>query len=188
VLHRDHRNARGRQPREVAEQRAAVHEGLHAVAHQVGAGAFHQVQEGQLLLQRDLLHAQDLLQAHGLDRARLDARIAGHHHAAHAAHEADAGDHAAARHRGVRVPAVLQVAGQRAQGQPGRARVQQQAHPLARQQLAAPLEHRTRLGRFVGRPLLQRAQVADAREHGFAALLRDGRLRVPAHRNTFGVS
>jgi hypothetical protein len=163
VLHRDDRQPRGRKPREVAEQAAAEHEALDLVLHEVGARALDQVHEGQLVLQRDFLHPQDLLQPARLDGAGLDARVAGHHHAAHATNEADAGQHAAAGHRLLRVLRVLQETGQRTQRQPGRARVQQQADAFARQQLAAFVEHRLRFFRRLRGAVFQRAQLRDAR-------------------------
>ena len=180
VLHGDDRDARGRQARQVAKQRAAVHEAFDAVAHQVGAGALDQVDEGQALGQRDLLHAQDLVQAHRLDGAGLDARIRGHHHAARAFDEADACNDAAARHGLVGIRHVVQKARQRAQRQPGRAAVQQQRHALARQQLMALGKARAGLGRFGRGAVLQGAQALDARQHRRAALDGLRRCGVPA--------
>ena len=83
---------------------------LDAVAHEIGACTLHQMNKGQLVLQRDLLHAQHLVQAFFLDGSRLDARVAGHDHAAHAADKADARQHAAAGHGFFRVCPVLQIA------------------------------------------------------------------------------
>ena len=179
VLHRDHRDARRRQPRQVAEQRAALHEAFDAIAHQVGAGALDQVDERQLVLQRHFLHPQDLVQAHRLDRAGVDARIARHHHAAHAADESDARHHAAAGHRGRRVGRIAQIARQRTQRQVGPARIQQQGDPFPRQQLPALVEYRLRFGRSGRCPRLECMQLLDARQHGLAPLLRNGTLRVP---------
>ena len=140
VLHGDDRNPCRRQPREVAEQGAPVHEAFDPVAHEVGARTLDQVHEGQALAQSDLLHAEYLFQPHGLDGPRLDAGVAGHHHAAHTADKPDTGDHPAAGHGLFGVLHILQVARQGAQRQPGRARVQQQCDALARQQLAALVE------------------------------------------------
>jgi hypothetical protein len=156
-----------------------VHEPLDAIAHQVGAGAFDEVDERQLVLQRQLLHAQDLVQAHRLDGAGFDARIAGHDHAADARHEADARDDAAPRHRGGRIFRVLHEARQRAQRQVRRARIEQQRHAFARQQLPALVEHGLRLRRGRGRALFQRAQLRDPREHGFPPLQRQGAMGIP---------
>ena len=189
VLHGHHRDAGRRQPRQVAKQRTAVYKAFDAVAHQVGAGALDQVDEGQLVQQRDLLHPQDLVQSHGLDRTGLDARVAGHHHAAHAADPADAGNDAATGHRQRRVLVVLRIAGQRTQRQVGRARVQQQAYALARQQLATLFEHRPRLGRRLRGALFQRPQLRQPRQHRLTAGQRHAAVSVPVgikhrHANT----
>ena len=95
----DDRQPGGRQAGQVAEQVAAADEVLDPVLHQVRAGALDQLHERQLVLERDLLDAQLLVEPHRLQRAGLDARIGRGHHAAHAGDEADAGDHAAARRR-----------------------------------------------------------------------------------------
>ncbi len=79
----------------------------------------------------------------------------------------------------VRILGVAQVARQRAQRQIGPARVQQQGHALARQQLAALVEHRLGLGRSGRGARFERAQLDDAFEHGFAPLLGQCALRVP---------
>ena len=112
MLHGDDGNARRRQPRQVTEQRTALHKAFDAVAHQVGPRAFHQVDKGQLVLQRDLLHSQDFLQSHGLNRSGFNAGVTGHHHAARAAHKTNAGHHATARNGLLGVFLVLQIAGQ----------------------------------------------------------------------------
>ncbi|MDT4842131.1 hypothetical protein FQZ97_760200 [compost metagenome] len=168
VRHGHHRQARGREPREVAEDVAAAHEVLHAVLHEVGARAFHQLDEGQLVLQRDLVQPQLLVQPHGLQRAGVDAGVGGADHAAHARHAPDAGDQAAAGHAFRKVGVVLAQARQRGQRQEGRAGVQQQREAFARQQLAALGEA---LGRgaggghgagFMGPDLLQQREHAGA--------------------------
>ena len=140
VRDRHHRQAGGRQARQVAEQVAAAHEVLDAVQHQVGAGALDQLHERQLVLERELLDAQLLVQPHRLQRAGVDARVGRGDHAAHARDEADAGDHAAAWHALVEVRVVEAEAGQRRDLEERRAGVEQQRQPLARQQLAALLE------------------------------------------------
>ena len=53
VHHGDDRDAGARQPREVVEQPAPADEELHPVLEQVGTRGLDQVQEGQLVLQRD---------------------------------------------------------------------------------------------------------------------------------------
>ncbi len=192
VLHGDDGQASGRQPREVAKQPATQHKTLNAVLHEVGARALHQVDEGQLVLQRNLLHTQDLLQPAGPNGASIDTRIAGHHQTAHPTDKANAGHHAATGHRFAGVLVVLQVARQRTQRQPGRAHIQQQSHALARQQLATLFKHRQRLGRGSGGAFLQGTPLADARQHGGAAGLGHGgggiKTGDKSHRKTLGVT
>ena len=73
VLNGDDGNACRRQASQVAKQGTAMDKALDPVTHQVGPGAFDQVDKRQLVLQGDLLHAQDFFQAHGLDGAGLNA-------------------------------------------------------------------------------------------------------------------
>jgi hypothetical protein len=171
MRHRQHRQPGGRQARQVAEDLAAAHELLHPVLHQVGAGAFHQLHERQLVLQRDLLHAQLLVQPHGLQRAGVDAGIGRAHHAAQAGYVADAGDHAAARHALVEIGVVMAQPGQGAQGNEGCARIEQQRHALARQQLPAPGEALSRRLRCAGRPRLVGAYLRKQGQHAGALRL-----------------
>ena len=77
VHDRDHRQPGGREPRQVAEQRAAANELLDAVLEQVRAGRLDQVDERQPVLERDLLRAQQLLEALRLERAGVDAGVVG---------------------------------------------------------------------------------------------------------------
>jgi hypothetical protein len=163
-----HRQPGGRHARQVAEQAAAAHEVLHAVGHEVGARAFHQLHEGQPVLQRQFLHAQLLVQAHGLQRTGVDARVGRADHAAHARHGADAGDRCRRRARCGPGRAVQPQPGQRAQFQERRAGVQQQRQAFARQQLAALLEACARRGRLVGRAPFIGAHTLDQRQHAAA--------------------
>ena len=146
---RDHRQAGSRQPRQVAEDGAPMDKALDLVAQQIGAGALDQMHEGQLVVERDLLRPQDLLQAHGADRAGLDARVGCDHHAAGAGNPADAGDDAGARDAFRRVRVVHAETGQRRQLQVAGAGVEQQRDPLAGQQLAAFVEQWPGLRRAV---------------------------------------
>jgi len=57
MRHRDHRQARRRQPRQIAKDVTASHEILDAVVQQIGAGAFDQLHVGQFVLERQFLHA-----------------------------------------------------------------------------------------------------------------------------------
>ena len=137
VRHRDDRQARRRQPRQIAKDVAAADKILDAVAQQIGAGAFDQLHVRQLVLQRQFLHPQRLVEAVGLQRAGIDAGIIGADHAADAGDEADAGDQPAAGHALVGIRHVEHVAGQRRQFDEGRAGIEHQRHALARQQLPA---------------------------------------------------
>ncbi len=111
----DDRQAGRREPREVAKDVAAADKILDAVAQQIGAGAFDELDVRQLVLQRELLHPQRLVEAVRLQRAGIDAGIVGADHAADARDEADAGDDAAAGHALVRIRYVEHVAGERRQ-------------------------------------------------------------------------
>ncbi len=139
-----------------------MHKPFNPVTHQVGAGAFHQMNERQLVLQRDLLHAQNLLQPHGLDGARFNTRVAGHHHAAHTFDKTDARHHTATRDGLCGVFVVLHETRKRAERQIGRARIKQQTHPLARQQLATFVEHGTGFGGCLRGARFKAAQHRDA--------------------------
>ena len=100
---------------------------------QVGAAGIDQVDAGQMILARDLLRAQVLLDGHRVIGAALDGRIVGDDHAFAAADAADAGDDAGSGH----FAAIHVVGGQRAEFQKRRARIEQQIDAIARQQLAA---------------------------------------------------
>ena len=171
VHHADHRNACRRQPGQVVEQLAAVDEAFDLVLQQVGAGRFDQLHEGQLVLHGDVLRAQDLVAAHALDGAGVDAGIVDGDDAARAADRADAGDDAAAGHALLGVGLVDQPAGQRRQLQPRRAGVEQPRQALARQQLVPFVEQRLGLGRGGGGTRFELAQAADQLQHGLALRL-----------------
>ena len=66
---------------------------------------------------------------------------------------------------------VVQVAGQRGQLQPGRARIEQPRDALARQQLPALVEQRLGLGGGIAGARLERAQALDQRQHVRAVAL-----------------
>ena len=191
-MHGEHRQARCRQAGQVAEQAAAQHKALNLVLHQVGPGAFDQVHKGEFVFEGQLLHTQNLFQAPRLNGPGLDARVAGHHHAAHAIDKTDARDHAAAGHRLGRVGRVLHEARQGAQRQEGRTGVEQQGHAFTRQQLPAFVEHRFGLSRGKSRAVLQGLPLRQAGQGGLAPLLRHRAVRVPGgfecHWNTLGVT
>ena len=100
---------------------------------QVGAAGIDQVEAGQTVLHRHFLGAQMLLHRHRVVGAALHRGVVADDHAFDAADPADAGDHARAR----RLVVVHVERRQRRQFEEGRAGIEQRAHPLARQQLAA---------------------------------------------------
>ncbi len=113
--HRDHRQSRRRQQRQIAKDVAATHEILDAVAQQIGAGAFDQLHIGQLVLERELLYPQCLVEAVRLQRAGINAGIIGADHAADAGHKSNAGDQPAAGDALVGVGNIEHVTRQRRQ-------------------------------------------------------------------------
>ena len=98
-----------------------------------GAAAVDEIDARQLVLERDLLRAQVLLDGHRVVRAALDGRVVRDDDAGRALHAADARDDPGAR--GVVV--VEAGGGQRAQFQERAARVQESVDPLADRELAA---------------------------------------------------
>ena len=133
--HRDLRDAHRRHRRLVVEDAAevvAVREDL-VLQRQEGAAGVDQIDAWQMVLQRDLLGAQVLLDRHGIVGAALHGGVVGDDQALHALDPADASDHAG---RG-RLVAVHPEGGHLADLQEGRARVEQVVDALARQQLAA---------------------------------------------------
>ena len=103
MRYRHHGEASRRQPRQIAKNVAAADKILDAIAQEIGAGALDKLHVRQLVLQRQFLHAQRLVEAEGLQRAGIDTGIIGADHAADAGDEADAGDDAAAGHALVRI-------------------------------------------------------------------------------------
>jgi len=139
VHHRDLRDAGGRQARLVREAAPAVDKDL-GLVHQVGAAAFHQGDQRQLVLACQFLRAQGLLQAHGRDGAALHRAVAGAHHNAFAGDHADADDAAAALHAFFAVVVVHAQPGQRAELEEVAAGVDEARHAFTRQELAAGFE------------------------------------------------
>ena len=151
---RDLRDAFGRHRRLVVENAAemiAVRENV-GLVRQVGAARIDQVDARQPVVARDLLCAQVLLHRHRVVGAALDRRVVADDHALAPRHAADAGDDA---RRGDRV-VVHPVRGELRQLEERRAGIEQRAHPLARQQLAAPMWR----ARDVAAALLDRAHLA----------------------------
>ena len=108
------------------------------VTEEIRSGRFHEVDEGQAVLECYLLGTLKLLEPHRLQRPGLDAGIVHHDHAADPADEADARNAASARDGLPGVRCVEQVSGQRGEFEEGGGGVEQQSEALARQQLAAP--------------------------------------------------
>ena len=161
------RDARRRQPGQVVEIAPAVDELLDLVLQQVGPGRLDQVNEGQAVVERDLLRALQLLQPHGLQRARVDAAVVGDDQRPRARDQADAHDLPTPCGGLVGVGRVLQPTCERREFQKRRARVQQALHPLARQQLAAFGIQRARLCAARTRARFDAAPLRDHRQHVF---------------------
>ena len=100
---------------------------------QVGAAGIHQIDAGQPVLARDLLGAEMLLDRQRIVGAALDGGVVGHHDAFAPVHPADAGDDAG---RGY-VVLIDAPGGELGKLQEGGAGVEQAAHPVAGQPLAA---------------------------------------------------
>ncbi len=138
---------------------------LHGVLQQVGAGTLHEVHERQLVTQRKLQHTERFGDRGGGRGTGIDATVIDIEHAAHAAHETDAADHARARHAGVGVRVVDQEVGHVVELDERHAGVEQAREPLARRELAALLETCPALLRQRGGPRLVFAQPLDQRQH-----------------------
>ena len=118
---------------------------------QIGAAGIDQIDAGQPVLARDLLRPQMLLHGDRKIGAALDGGVVGDDDAFLPHHLADAGDDAARRH----VLAIDAMPGERRELEERRARIEQQPHALARQQLAA---------REVALARLRAAALGDARQ------------------------
>ena len=168
MCHGDDGQARRRQPSQIAKDVAAADKILDAITQQIGARAFDQLHVRQLVLQREFLHPQRLVEAVRLQRAGIDTGIIGADHAADAGHEPDAGDETAAGHALPCIRHVEHVAGERRQLDERRAGVEHQRYALTRQQLPALVE--AILGRSGRRPrtIFERAHPCDQRQHAVA--------------------
>ena len=91
----------------------------------------------QLVFQRDVLHAQLLLQTHRCRGAALDRAVRGGDEAADAGNIADAANDPAAEDVVLAVVIVHAETGERGELEERTAAVEQKRHALARQQLAA---------------------------------------------------
>ena len=168
----DHGDARLAQFRQVAEQCPALGKTLHRVVQQVAAGAFHQVHERQLLLQRNHLRPLQSVAPGGGQGARLYTAVIHHHHAAHPADKADSGDDGAAGNRFFRVRVIQQVAGDVADGQQRHARVEQPCQALPRCQLAALRKARFAFFRDHRPARIEPLQVSDVGQHLLAVFVK----------------
>ena len=133
--HRELRYAGRREARLVVEDAAeviAVREDL-VLQRQERAARIDEVDAGQVILSGDLLRAQVLLHRHREVRAALDRRVVRDHDDFRALHAADTGDHAGGRCAAV----VHAVRRERGQLEERRAGVEEGAHAIARQKLAA---------------------------------------------------
>ena len=117
---------------EDAAEVLAVGEDLVLLGQERAAGV-DEVDARQVVVQRDLLGAQVLLDGDRVVGAALDGGVVGDDHALAAGDAADAGDDAG----GGRLVVVQAVGGQRRQLQEARAGVEQAVDAVARQQLAA---------------------------------------------------
>ena len=97
------------------------------------AARIDQVEARQVVVQRDFLRAQVLLDRHRVVGAALDGRVVGDDHALAAADPAHPGDDA----RGGRVTVVEPVRRERRKLKERRAGIEQRAHAVAGEQLAA---------------------------------------------------
>ena len=94
----------------------------------------YQVDARQVVLQRDLLGSEMLLNGNGIVRAALHRGIVGHHHARRAVDAADAGNETGGGNHVV----VELEAGQLADFEKRRAAIEQAPYSIPRQQFAAP--------------------------------------------------
>ena len=174
---RDLRDAGRRQARLVGEASPAVHEDL-GLVHQVRAAGLDQRHQRQLVLARDGLRAQRLLQAHRGDRAALDRAVACRDQDAPARHDADADDGAAALDALLAVVVVHAEPGERAQLEKVAARIEQPGDALAGQQLSALLEPGALRRRLLDHPRLERADLGEARLHPLRVRAEGGALGI----------
>jgi hypothetical protein len=106
----------------------------------------------------DLLRAHVLLAGHAVVGAALHRGVVGDDHAGPALHQADAGDDAGARRHAV----VLALAGEHADFEEGRARIEQHLDAVAGQDLVARQVLLARLGRPAGQRLCGAARAGRA--------------------------
>ena len=101
---------------------------------QVRTARVDEIDAWQVVFPRDILRAQVLLDRDRIIRAALDRRVVAHDHALASRDAADPGDDA----RRGDVVVVHAVGRELGQLEKRRSRVEERAHPVARQELAAP--------------------------------------------------
>ena len=163
--HRRHlRNSRGRHPRHVVEDAPevlAVGKDLR-LQRQERAARVDQVHARKMVLQRDFLRAQMLLDRHRIVGAALDGRVVGHHHDLAALQPPDAGDDPGAG----RLVLVHPPRGERRQLHERALRIEQLPDAVAHQQLAAlQMAAAGLLGAALAHALDRLAQLFDRRLH-----------------------
>jgi hypothetical protein len=161
----------------LAKAAPALDEDL-GLVEQVGAAAFDQPDQRQLVVARQFLGAQALLQAHRRDGAALDCAVAGRDHAAFAGHRADADDGAAAEHAVLAVVVVHAQSGEGAELDEVAATVDQARHAFTRQQLAALLELVALRCRFLAYLGFERAHFRKAFGHARSVGREGGRAGI----------
>ncbi len=171
----DLRHAQRRQPRLVVKDAAemvAVGKDL-VLRRQIGATRIDEIKAGQPVLAGDLLRAQMLFDGDREIGAALDRGVIGDDDAFPAHDPADPGDDAGGGHLAV----IHAVRGEGREFEKGRARIEQQPHPLAHRQLAARQMPPPRLG---AAPLLDLCHGFVADRRPARALLRHCRGRRPS--------
>ena len=128
--HRNLQNACGRQACLVRKAAPAVNKKL-GLLHQVGAAAFHQCAQRQLVLARQFLCPQFLFQAHRRDGATHHRAVAGAHHDPFAGDDTDANDTAAGLHTFLAIVVVHAQAGEEAELEKVAAGVDEARHAFA---------------------------------------------------------
>ena len=187
--HGNLRDTRCRQARLVGKAAAAFDKHL-GLEEQIGAAGFNQPHHRQLVLHGDLLNAQMLLHAHRCRGPAFDGAIIGGHDATDAGHIADAGYPTAALNALAAVIVVHAEARQRRQLEPGRAGIEHESDPLARQQLLAGAKSVALGIGDIAHLLLQRTEFADQRQHLLAIGAKALGIRIDAalddrHGNSF---
>ena len=167
---RNGRNARRAKTSEVVEGLATESPVFDLVLHQVGPGAFHEVNHRQLLAQRQFLCTQYRVNATCTHCTRLDPCVIHPDQGPRSSDKSDAKDNRRPRDGGFGVVRVAEIARHAMQLQKGHTRIEQLRQPLARRQLPPRMHTLPALFRQHDRARLQRTQRINASQHGFAVL------------------